>query len=35
MGYGKSPWTFKGRALYQLQLVKADEVSAWRVEIDS
>ena len=27
MGYGSSPWTFKGRALYQLQLVKSDEVS--------
>jgi hypothetical protein len=27
MGYGQSPWIFKGRALYQLQLVKADEVS--------
>ncbi len=26
MGYGKSPWVFKGRALYQLQLVKAEEV---------
>ncbi|WIA32718.1 hypothetical protein OEZ86_005904 [Tetradesmus obliquus] len=25
MVYAEAPWTFKGRALYQLQLVKADE----------
>jgi hypothetical protein len=25
MGYGKAPWTFKGRAWYQLSLVRADE----------
>ncbi|KAG1670205.1 hypothetical protein FOA52_014981 [Chlamydomonas sp. UWO 241] len=25
MGYGEAPWVFKGRALYQLQLVKSEE----------
>ncbi|GBF90992.1 hypothetical protein Rsub_03847 [Raphidocelis subcapitata] len=25
MGYAEAPWTFKGRALYQLQLVRAEE----------
>ncbi|GFH22807.1 uncharacterized protein HaLaN_20323, partial [Haematococcus lacustris] len=25
MGYSDPPWTFKGRALYQLQLVKSEE----------
>ena len=28
MGYGEAPWTFKGKALYQLQLVPSTEVEA-------
>jgi hypothetical protein len=27
MGYGPPPWLFKGQALYQLSLVKVEEVS--------
>lgn len=26
MGYGEAPWEFRGRALYQLSLVKVEEV---------
>jgi hypothetical protein len=26
MGYGSAPWVFKGKALYQLQLVQSEEV---------
>ena len=26
MGYGNPPWDFKGQALYQLSLVKVEEV---------
>jgi hypothetical protein len=26
MGYGQAPWEFKGQALYQLSLVKIEEV---------
>lgn len=26
MGYGEAPWVFKGRALYQLSLVRVEEV---------
>ncbi|GAX75439.1 hypothetical protein CEUSTIGMA_g2883.t1 [Chlamydomonas eustigma] len=29
MGYGEAPWVFKGRALYQLQLVKVDEAKKY------
>lgn len=25
-GYKEAPWIFKGRAIYQLQLVKSEEV---------
>ena len=26
MGYGNAPWEFKGKALYQLSLVRLEEV---------
>ncbi|EYU28457.1 hypothetical protein MIMGU_mgv11b014559mg [Erythranthe guttata] len=29
LGYGKSPWVFKGSALYQLHLVKAETARAF------
>ena len=30
MGYGEAPWEFRGRALYQLSLVRVEEVRGWR-----
>ena len=32
MGYGEAPWDFRGRALYQLSLVRVEEVRGQREE---
>jgi hypothetical protein len=30
MGYGSAPWEFRGQALYQLSLVRSEEVRGHR-----
>ena len=33
MGYGEAPWEFRGRALYQLSLVRVEEVRGMALRV--